>query len=93
MQIDELRKELEQSHEVLLQKASVVSALRTKSASSFSHGLEEMVAPLGIPNVRFRAEVKRLDDVTAEGMDRIEFLFAANKNADLQPVSQTASGG
>ena len=93
MQIEEMRKTLDTSYTELVKKASAISALRKKAASTFSKELEKLAAPLGIPNIRFKASLTQLSAAGESGIDRIDFLFSANKNADLQPVSQTASGG
>ena len=48
--------------------------------------------PLGMPHVRFKIEVTETA-LSANGQDRIAFLFSANTSTPLQPVSQVASGG
>ena len=53
----------------------------------------KMVAPLGMPNIRFRVNIIQKEEPESDGMDDIRFLFSANKNGELQPVAQTASGG
>ena len=45
-----------------------------------------------MPHARFQVEMtpKEMD---ASGADKVVFLFSANKNATVQPISQIASGG
>ena len=52
-----------------------------------------MIVPLGMPNTRFEIDFTPKEEPENDGMDEIRFLFSANKNAPLQPVEQTASGG
>ena len=53
----------------------------------------ELLVPLGIPNVQFQVAVTPRTEPTSSGMDNVCFLFCANKNGQLQPISDIASGG
>ena len=46
-----------------------------------------------MPNIRFKCEITAEEHPNIYGIDRILFLFSANKNAPLQPVADVASGG
>lgn len=92
-QIEELNRLIAASYQELLQQAAVLSAQRQTAAERISKELVQTVTPLGMPNVRFEVEVARKEEPEADGMDAIRFLFSANKNGELQPVEQTASGG
>jgi DNA repair protein RecN (Recombination protein N) len=46
-----------------------------------------------MPNIQFQVSVSSLPDFTETGTDEVQFLFSANKNRAMQPVSQIASGG
>ena len=46
-----------------------------------------------MPNVKFHCEFKSKETPDITGADTVQFLFSANKNVALQPVSQIASGG
>ncbi len=92
-QIEELNRLIAASYQELLQQAAVLSAQRQTAAERISKELVQTVTPLGMPNVRFEVEVTRKEEPEADGMDAIRFLFSANKNGELQPVEQTASGG
>jgi len=94
---DEQLEELEQSVRkqlALLQKlAKAISVKRQKAAETAEKMMVEVLVPLGMPNVRFHVEITPLSDPSINGMDHVTFLFSANKNAQLQPISQVASGG
>lgn len=92
-QIEELNRLIAASYQELLQQAAVLSAQRQTAAERISKELVQTVTPLGMSNVRFEVEVARKEEPEADGMDAIRFLFSANKNGELQPVEQTASGG
>lgn len=55
--------------------------------------MKEKLIPLGIPNVQFKVELTSKEVPDETGTDKINFLFSANKNGQLQPISQVASGG
>jgi DNA repair protein RecN (Recombination protein N) len=54
--------------------------------------MTDRLVPLGMPNVRFKV-LLQTKDLSANGVDIVSFMFSANKNEELHPVSQTASGG
>ena len=92
-QIAELNQLVAASYEELLQQAAVLGAQRRAAAEQIASQLVQMVTPLGMPNVRFRIDMLAKQEPDADGMDEVRFMFAANKNGELQPVAQTASGG
>lgn len=73
--------------------AAALTASRRKAAADFERRLAERVAYLGMPNVRFEAQVTPLPDFTPSGADAVAFLFSANKNQPLKPAGEVASGG
>lgn len=74
-------------------KAGVLSEKRKGAVSQIEKELTRKLVYIGMPNARFncRISVKTQPDQT--GSDIVHFLFSANKNTDLQPISQIASGG
>ena len=92
-QIAELNQLISASYQELLQQAAVLSTQRQIASQRISEELVQIVAPLGMPNVRFKVDVLPKEEPDADGLDWIRFMFSANKNGDLQPVEQTASGG
>ena len=92
-QIAELNRLISVSYQELLQQAAVLSAQRQIAAQRISEELVRMVTPLGMPNARFQVEVSPKEEPDADGLDLVRFMFSGNKNGDLQPVEQTASGG
>ncbi len=78
--------------EVCGNKAKELTELRKKAAIKIEKGMQKRLIPLGIPNVRFQIQFSP-KDISTDGVDRISFLFSANKSTPLQPISQVASGG
>ena len=77
-QIESLKKQLEVSHQELLQQAAVLSEQRKIASKAIASQLVEMVVPLGMPNTRFAIDFVPKQEPESDGM---------------QPVAQTASGG
>ena len=93
---DEHVEALEKKVAVLLEKAqkqaTLLTAVRQKSAKTIEAEMKQRLVPLGIPNVRF--EIAFADKgLSSNGSDKVSFLFSANKSTPLQPVTQVASGG
>lgn len=77
----------------VLQQAAVLTRMRTEAAAQVEKHMQEMLVPLGMPNVRFTVELTPRKEPDAKGMDSVTFLFSANKNGTLQNVASVASGG
>lgn len=75
-----------------LDMAREISAVRKETAVEFARMLKEKALPLGMKNLQVEIAVKETE-LTATGIDYIEFLFAFNKNQQPMPVGSTASGG
>ncbi len=48
---------------------------------------------LGMPNAIFKISTEEYDGFKPSGKDKIDFLFSANKNGNLQDIAKAASGG
>ena len=88
-----LTRERDEAREALLTQAAALTKRRTEAAAGIERNLVERMRTLGIPNTRFRINFTLRPKPAADGMDEVAFLFSANKNEELRPVAQTASGG
>ena len=77
----------------LRKKGSVLTDTRGKAAEIVEQSLTESLHTLGMPNVSIRFSLQPREVPAACGMDTPVFLFSANKNVPMQPVSEIASGG
>lgn len=91
--ISELESKKEKIYSDLLAQAKVLTSLRRKAAQDVEKKMQELLVPLGMPNVRFCVEVTQRKEPDTKGMDNVLFLFSANKNGTLQNVATVASGG
>ena len=88
----ELENAYEAANQTCLEKAATLTRTREKAAKTVGKQLKERLIPLGIPNVRFEINMEP-KPLCEDGADRVQFLFSANKNSELQPIAQIASGG
>jgi DNA repair protein RecN (Recombination protein N) len=75
------------------QSAKQISENRKKTIKPFTQHVNDLLARVGMPNARFTAEVQILEALSEFGIDKIEFLFDANKSNRFEPLRKVASGG
>ena len=92
-ELDSLAKQQQEYYQLLVKKADEITILRKKAAMTIEKQLTESMVLLGVPNTRFQILFTHKNKPSLNGMDDINFLFSANKNEQLKPVAQTASGG
>ena len=90
--LEEMEQKVRETKEVCEKKAGKLTEIRMKAARKVEKELMERLVPLGIPKVRFEVSMKQ-KALSADGRDVVQFLFSANTNTPLQPVSEVASGG
>ena len=88
-----LRQRIAQLEEQLTLCATALTRLRQSAAKQVEREMCQRLVPLGMPNVQFQVSVQPEKSFTPHGTDKVTFLFSANKNVPLQPLSQVASGG
>ena len=83
----------------LIGKAQELSERRKKQACILEDEIRDMLRELGMASAEFSVNItgrkgedgRNLCGVT--GIDRVEFLFSANRGEPLKPLRQVASGG
>lgn len=73
-------------------KANQLTTIRQKAAKAIEKEMSSRLVPLGIPKIRFKVEITQ-KPLGIKGQDGVCFLFSANTNSPLSPISQVASGG
>jgi DNA repair protein RecN (Recombination protein N) len=96
LNIDDAINAAEKEFEVLLAKAgdqaAKISAARKSQVKPLEQQVNKMLAQVGMPNARIKADMRETN-LTASGLDQVEFLFDANKSNQFQPLRKVASGG
>ena len=90
--LEALQEEVNQLQTKAKQEAHKLTLIREKAAKKVEEEMKQRLIPLGIPNVRFSIQLNE-KPLSHDGVDKVNFLFSANKSTPLQPVTQVASGG
>jgi len=72
--------------------AQKISASRKKVFTSLCKQITTLLQELGIPNAALQIDSEETE-LSAQGIDKIEILFSANKGVAPRPLAQVASGG
>ena len=91
-ELSELLAQENQLQERCNELAGELTKVRIKSARKIEKEMPDRLIPLGIPKVRFSVAIDN-KELSADGCDRVAFLFSANTSTPMQPVAQVASGG
>jgi DNA repair protein RecN (Recombination protein N) len=91
-QLEQLAKVLSEKEKELNEAARRLSDSRTKVFSEFEKKVTDLLQLLGMVNAAFKLQ-NSITDPAPGGIDRIQFLFSANRNIPLQSIAKIASGG
>ena len=90
--IEELKSQVKASRDTAIDIAERLSGKRHEAAHRFGKELLSLASPLGMKNIAFDVDFHPID-LSASGIDMVEFMMAFNKNQRPMPVKDTASGG
>jgi DNA repair protein RecN (Recombination protein N) len=88
-----LRKLEEQAHAACLVEAGKLSAGRKKAAKRLAEQVTAAMQELAMAGGRFEVVLHPAAEVTAHGIEDVEFLVSAHKGVAPQPLAKVASGG
>ena len=91
--INRLLQKKQEIYQSLVGMAGEISTLRKHSAKAIERQITDKMILLSVPHTRFQISFADRPTPAPDGMDEVNFLFAANKNEPLKPVALTASGG
>ena len=102
LQIGSLQHEIEQQQKTLLVLkeqligyAQAISKKRSQVISMVEQKVKSLLAQVAMPDAALQINQTVLEaaQMNLNGIDKIEFMFAANKGSQFQPISKVASGG
>ena len=73
--------------------AKKISEARQKQIKPLEDKVNKLLVQVGMPNAKLKVDNKCETQLNQYGIDKIEFLFDANKSGQFQPVRKVASGG
>jgi DNA repair protein RecN (Recombination protein N) len=103
--LDELQEEERAAGVRLLDSAAALSEKRKRAAAGLEKAMEKELRHLHMVETRFRvlfhdhmgeqggSGKKELQEMRADGIDRVEFMISPNVGEELRPLSRIASGG
>ena len=92
-ELAQLQHQLDTAHHTLSIAAQALTASRQAITDLIASRLIEDMKQLGVPHANVAVELLPTDDFMETGQEMVQFLFAANLNQSLRPVSHVASGG
>lgn len=90
--LEESKKALQKATSQLHRAAGELSESRKKVFDTFGKRMVDLLGQLGIPQAQLNVTHEAIEP-GADGTDRVEFHFSANKGLPMRPLSQVASGG
>lgn len=94
--VEELEKEIEKAAKDLLVSAKKLSDERRKVADKFEKDITKELCDLGMGGSTFKVDIQEsedVDDISANGMDSVEFMISPNVGEPLKPLAKIISGG
>jgi DNA repair protein RecN (Recombination protein N) len=91
--VEALRQAEEEAHAACVAEAKKLSSARKKSARKLSDRVTEAMQELAMQGGAFEIAFAAAPEVTARGLENVEFLVAAHKGTAPQPLAKVASGG
>jgi DNA repair protein RecN (Recombination protein N) len=73
--------------------AATLSKRRRGVPPKFEEKVQAMLTQLSMPHARLKVEIADLPELSATGLDDVQFLFATNIGARYLPIKDVASGG
>ncbi len=89
---EELQKDLAAKEKALQKAAEELRTVRKQGAKSLSHRVQDALAELDMPKVRFHITVEE-GGACPHGGDEISFAVSANAGETPRPIGKIASGG
>ena len=90
--LQQVKNEVAKSMKLAIQKADSITKVRKTAAKKIEEVIKQRLVALGMPNIQFTINLES-SELSADGADKVAYMFSANRNMPMQPVAQVASGG
>ena len=90
--LQQVKNEVAKSMKLAIQKADNITKVRKTAAKKIEEVIKQRLVALGMPNIQFTINLES-SELSADGADKVAYMFSANRNMPMQPVAQVASGG
>lgn len=92
-EIEKLTGQLKAAEERLRKQAEEIRKVRIGARNGLCSKMGDLLKELGIKHAEFAVRIQSLEEFMPNGMDEVQFLFAANKNQTPGEIAKVASGG
>ena len=88
-----LARHIEEARSALADRCRALTAKRSTAARRLGRAVTARLAALGMPDGKFRVELKRLEAPSRSGAEAVEFMVQLNPGMDERTLARAASGG
>ncbi len=92
-EIETIEKELNTLETRLNALATNLNAKRRENLPKIEEAIKQLLTEMAMPNADLKLELLDTEQLTINGLNKIDFLFKTNKGGDYLSVKKTASGG
>jgi DNA repair protein RecN (Recombination protein N) len=92
-EIGKVKKELSTLNTSLNSLAKKITANRKKVIPKIEKEIASLLSSLSMPNAQLQIVHTEMEAFSINGIDKINFLFSANKGSDFKELNKVASGG
>lgn len=92
-EIEKVNKELGVLQKSLMALAKKISGNRKKVIPKIEKEIASLLSSLSMPNAQLKVEHLESVVLKVNGLDKVSFLFSANKGSDFKELNKVASGG
>lgn len=89
----DLEKEVTELENKLHNQAKKISSIRSEAIPKLTQSIQQNLLELGLPQSNFVIKQQVFKELKITGIDKIEFLFSANKGFEPEEINKIASGG
>ena len=90
--VEEAREALQAAEKQMLELGKLLTKSRVEAVPSFELAATQKLTLLGMPNATFQIQLQP-QTPSSEGLEKVTFLFSANKGLSPKPMADVASGG
>lgn len=90
---EEAKTKLDKEMSELVVLCDKLSSLRKKYAIKLEETVVKALEDLNFLSVKFKINVSKKENVSANGHDEVEFLISTNPGEEVKPLAKVASGG
>ena len=88
-----LEQKIEASKQEALALAQQLYKTRKKEIPTFISKMQAILAEIGMPDAKLKIEISLQEEFNAHGIDKMNWLLAANKGGSFKDIKKAASGG